>query len=187
MARMLVLYGTTEGHTARIAQSIGDTLRARGDEVDLVQASRPGPNPADYAGIVVAASVHGGRYQRGVQAWVRSNVYMFGDRPTAFVSVCLGVLQHDATVQREVQDIVTRFLLSTGWRPAITKIVAGALPYRKYNWLKRWLMRRIVAKAGGETDTSRNWEYTDWSDLRDFAEQFAALIHGAPSHHTQAA
>jgi menaquinone-dependent protoporphyrinogen oxidase len=187
MARILVLYGTTEGHTARIAQTIGDTLRARGDEVDVAQANRPGPNPADYAGIVVAASVHGGRYQRGVQAWVRSNVYMLGDRPTAFVSVCLGVLQHDAAVQREVQDIVTRFLLSTGWRPAITKIVAGALLYRKYNWLKRWLMKRIAAKAGGDTDTSRDWEYTDWSELGVFAEQFAALVHGAPSHHTQAA
>jgi menaquinone-dependent protoporphyrinogen oxidase len=187
MARILVLYGTTEGHTARIAHSIGDTLRARGDAVDVVKASRHGPNPTDYAAVIVAASVHGGRYQRDIRDWVRSNVYLLGDRPTGFVSVCLGVLQRDPDVQREVHAIVTRFLLATGWRPAMTKVVAGALLYRKYHWLKRWLMKRIVAKAGGDTDTSRNWEYTDWSDLRVFTEQFAALVHGAPSHHTQAA
>jgi len=178
MARILILYGTTDGHTARIAESIRGTLLARGDQVDIVEAGRSGPNPADYAGIVVAASVHGGRYQRRVRSWVRANAFVLGNTPTAFISVSLGVLQQDPAVQREVQAIVNRFLLSTGWRPAITKNVAGALLYRKYGWLKRWVMKRITAKAGGNTDTRRNWEYTDWDDVRVFADQFAALVHG---------
>jgi menaquinone-dependent protoporphyrinogen oxidase len=193
MARILILYGTTDGHTARIAESIRDTLLARGDQVNLVEADRTGPNPADYAGIVVAASVHGGRYQRRVRSWVRANAFALGDKPTAFVSVSLGVLQHEPAVQREVQAIVNRFLLTTGWRPTITKNVAGALLYRKYGWLKRWVMKRITAKAGGNTDTSRNWDYTDWNDIRLFAERFATLVQGwseaavAPSRRTTAA
>jgi menaquinone-dependent protoporphyrinogen oxidase len=178
MARILVLYGTTEGHTVRIAESIRDTLRARGDQVDLVEAGRAGPTPADYAGVIVAASVHGRRYQRHVRSWVRRNVDGLGEKPTAFVSVSLGVLQREPAVQREVQAVVNRFLLSTGWRPSITKNVAGALMYRKYGWFKRWIMKRITAKAGGNTDTSRNWDYTDWADVRVFAEQFASLVHG---------
>jgi menaquinone-dependent protoporphyrinogen oxidase len=36
-------------------------------------------------------------------------------------------------------------------------------------------MKRIVAKAGGETDTARDYEDTDWQDLRTFAEQFDVL------------
>jgi menaquinone-dependent protoporphyrinogen oxidase len=192
MARILVLYGTTDGHTARIAEWIHDTLRARGDQVDIVEAGRTGPDPADYAGIIVAASVHGGRYQRRIRSWVRDNVTRLERKPTAFVSVSLGVLQPEADVQREVHAIVDRFLLSTGWRPTITKNVAGALMYRKYGWFKRWVMKRITAKAGGNTDTSRNWDYTDWNDVRLFAEQFATLVHGwseavPPSRHTAAA
>jgi menaquinone-dependent protoporphyrinogen oxidase len=192
MARILVLYGTTDGHTARIAESIRDTLCARGDAIDIVEAGRAGPNPADYDAIVVAASVHGGRYQRHVRTWVRTHAGALTDKPAAFVSVCLGVLQPDPAVQREIHAIVNRFLLETDWRPAMTKIVAGALLYRKYNWLKRWVMKRIAARAGGDTDTSRNWQYTDWNELRGFAEQFALLVHDgyapvAPAHHTQAA
>jgi menaquinone-dependent protoporphyrinogen oxidase len=34
-------------------------------------------------------------------------------------------------------------------------------------------MKRIVAKAGGDTDTTRDYEYTDWEDLRRFAQDFA--------------
>jgi len=33
-------------------------------------------------------------------------------------------------------------------------------------------MKRIVAKAGGDTDTSRDYMYTDWNDLRAFADDF---------------
>ncbi len=33
-------------------------------------------------------------------------------------------------------------------------------------------MRRIVASAGGDTDVSRDYCYTDWADVRGFAEEF---------------
>src|SRR4030095_5250589 len=129
MARILVLYGTTEGHTARVADSIGATLRAHGDMADVVQASRPGPSPEDYSGIVIAASVHGGRYQTAVRRWVRMHAAVLGSKPTAFVSVCLGVLQHDPVVDRELAAIMARLLQDTGWRPMMTKIVAVARLY----------------------------------------------------------
>jgi menaquinone-dependent protoporphyrinogen oxidase len=52
-------------------------------------------------------------------------------------------------------------------------MVAGALLYTQYGWLTRWFMKRIVTKAGGDTDTTRDYEYTDWNDLRTFAREFA--------------
>jgi menaquinone-dependent protoporphyrinogen oxidase len=39
------------------------------------------------------------------------------------------------------------------------------------------MMKRIVRKAGGDTDTSRDYEYTDWGDLRAFADEFGKLVH----------
>jgi menaquinone-dependent protoporphyrinogen oxidase len=96
-------------------------------------------------------------------------------KPSAFLSVSLGVLQPDPKVQQEVADIVNGFLRKTGWHPAIIQNVAGALLYTKYNWIKRWVMKRIVRKAGGDTDTSRDYEYTNWADLRAFADRFNRL------------
>jgi hypothetical protein len=40
MARILVVYGTTDGHTARIAQSIADTLRTLGDDARSIHPFR---------------------------------------------------------------------------------------------------------------------------------------------------
>ena len=58
----------------------------------------------------------------------------------------------------------------------MTRTVAGAVPYTKYNWLKKWVMKRVVAKAGGGTDSTRDYEYTDWDDLRAFAREFAGRV-----------
>ena len=51
-----------------------------------------------------------------------------------------------------------------------------ALLYRQYNFFMRWVMKRIAAKAGGDTDTSRDYEYTDWNDVRAFAGQFGRMV-----------
>jgi menaquinone-dependent protoporphyrinogen oxidase len=90
-------------------------------------------------------------------------------RWTAFVCVCLAVLEHSEKTDRAIHEIMERFFADTSWRPTERKVVAGALPYSKYSWWKRWMMRRIVAKAGGDTDTSRDYEYTDWNDVAEFA------------------
>jgi menaquinone-dependent protoporphyrinogen oxidase len=176
MTRILVLYGTTDGQTAKIADALGNALRMQGSDVDVVQARRDAPPPDGYAGIVVAASLHGGKYQRSVRKWASRYAQTLNEKPTAFLSVCLAVLQQDSKVQQELSTIVGRFLRGTGWRPTLTKQVAGALLYSRYNPFKRWIMKRIVQKGGGDTDTSRDYEYTDWDDLRAFADEVGSLV-----------
>jgi menaquinone-dependent protoporphyrinogen oxidase len=183
---LLVMYGTTDGQTAKIATFVSETMRRTGAQVTKVNAAGPGalPSPEGYDAVIVAASLHAGGYQRAVRRWVRVHAATLGTKPNAFVSVCLGVLQHDPDVDRELGRLRERFFTESGWHPAIVKVVAGALPYTKYNWITRWMMRRIVNKAHGDTDTSRDYEYTDWPDLERFALDFLRQADGV---HQQAA
>jgi menaquinone-dependent protoporphyrinogen oxidase len=182
MPRLLMIYGTTDGHTAKVARFFADELRARGAAVDVVEAGAASPDSSDYAGVVVAASLHARGYQRKVLRWVRANVEGLRDRPSVFLSVCLSVLQRDLKVQRDLVGITNHFEDATGWRPFRIKFVAGALPYTRYGWLKRMVMQRIVRKAGGSTDTSRDHEYTDWNELRAFAAAFYAMCRVSVRH-----
>lgn len=181
MAQILVLYGTTDGHTGKVAAAMADALRESGAVVDVVNAANAGRSvrPEAYEAVVVAASVHASGYQRAVRRWVSKHRQSLAALPTAFVSVCLGVLQKSPAVDRELTRIMTRFFETTGWRPSVTHVVAGALLYTRYNVLKRWTMRRIVAKAHGDVDTSRDYEYTDWDDVRAFAGSFAQRVTAA--------
>jgi hypothetical protein len=55
-------------------------------------------------------------------------------------------------------------------------VAAGA---RRKHAVSKLLLSRI---AGGDTDTSRDYEYTDWKALTDFARRFSASLGVAEVH-----
>ena len=177
MTRILVLYATSDGQTRKVAHAIAESLSLAGVDTDVIKVGAAEPVVQAYDGIVVAGSVRVGRYQKRLAQWVKAHAPEFGGRPTAFVSVSLAVMQKgDAKVAAELDAIVARFCTETGWQPGVVKHVAGALLYTRYNFFTRWIMKRIVAKAGGETDTSKDYEYTDWNDVKAFADQFRGRL-----------
>ena len=118
-------------------------------------------------------------------AFVRLHLVELERIPAAFLSVSLSEAgAEDAAAPSGLRErgaadakaMVERFLAETGWRPARVKAVAGALPYTKYNFILRFVMKHIARKAGQSTDTSRDREYTDWAELDDFIEEFVQRL-----------
>ena len=102
--------------------------------------------------------------------------------PTAFLSVTLseaGVEMTDKTPQERarfavsVQEVIDQFVKETGWKPTHIKPVAGAIRYSQYNFIVKLIMKRIARAAGASTDTSHDYEYTDWLGLDHFIGRFA--------------
>lgn len=174
MSRLLIIYGTTDGQTAKIARAVAQTWRDNGSKADVILADKAGtlPRPEDYDGIVIAASLHAGGYQRTVRRWVRNHAEVLTGKTTVFLSVCLGVLQNEPKVREDLDRTARGFFRETGWTPTMTKFVAGALLYSRYGWLKRLIMRRMAREAGMETDIRQDYEFTDWADLATFAKGF---------------
>jgi menaquinone-dependent protoporphyrinogen oxidase len=178
MANVLVLYGTREGHTAKIATRIAEVLRARGHGVELVDADGASTplELARFDAACIGGSIHASGYPPAVARFVRQNRAWLERIPSAFFSVGLAVASRTSDGRAETQVVVDRFVKRTGWRPRRIEFIAGALPYTKYNFVIRWIMRRIAAKAGGDTDTSRDYEYTDWSQVERFASDVVAEL-----------
>lgn len=175
--RVLVMYATTHGQAAKVAATIADALEEAGASVSIgnIAAAEAG-NPADYSTVIAVGSVHAGRLQRTLQWWARKYRNTLNRRPAALVVVCLAAVNRTARVDHDLRVLIDRFSETTGWRPTEVKVVAGALKYTQYGWLTRWIMKRIVGKHGGDVDSSRDYEYTDWDDVRDFARRFVAEV-----------
>ena len=178
MARILIVYGTAHGQTERIAREIARALTDAGDDVTAVQGNRlpAGLEPREYDGYVVAASVLYGRHQRYIRAFVRRHLASLNAVPSAFVSVCGAMAGSNPGAARTAQLYLQKFLDTTGWRPTLAKSFAGALPYTKYSPWVRWMMKMISRRTGRPTDTSRDYDFTDWSDVQQFARRFAGLF-----------
>jgi menaquinone-dependent protoporphyrinogen oxidase len=75
----------------------------------------------------------------------------------------------------DAQRMIDRFINDTGWTPERCLPVAGALLYMHYNFLIRFIMKRISHANGGPTDTSRDYEFTDWAGLDRFVDEVAGV------------
>ena len=177
MPKILILYATTEGQTGRIAQKMAQALRAKGHAAEAVAIDLRARDIdlANCDGVIVGASIHYGRHPRRLYSMVRSHRAGLESRPNAFFSVSLSAGGPGAK-PAAAKRYVDAFLRSVRWRPQQTATFAGAIRYSMYGALKRRLMILFVGLAGGDTDTSRDYEYTDWSAVEAFAGAFAARL-----------
>ncbi|MFF2346296.1 flavodoxin domain-containing protein [Pseudarthrobacter sp. NPDC058119] len=172
MAKILIPYGTTEGQTARISEYISDVLQAHGHQATTLDLKHAAHDlPEGYDGVIVGASVHAGKHEGFVADFVRRNVDALEHVPAALFSVSLSAHADSEEAQRRVAE----FEDSTGWHPASVALFGGALLYTQYGFLKRMMMKKIVSSQGStDTDTGRDYIYTEWDGVRRFAEEFVA-------------
>lgn len=190
MKQVLIVYATREGHTRKVAEHVAAAMRAPDREVDVLDAAGAPPDldVARYELVVLAASLHMGKYEREMIAFAKRHHGELERVPTAFLSVSLA----EATVEDEtrppiaraeaakaIKATIDRFLDETEFRPRWIVPVAGALPYSAYGWVTRLVMRHISKMEGGPTDTSCDYEMTHWSSLDKFVDSLVqSLDHG---------
>ncbi len=182
MKPYLVLYATREGQTARIAQHLLEVMWKRGLPANLENADQlPAKFSLDnYQGAILAASVHVQHHEAEMTRFVKQHREELEKMPTVFLSVSLseaGAEDAEAPPEKrakaaaEAQAMIDAFLTETKWHPSKIKAVAGALLYTKYNFLLRLIMKRIAKQAGGDTDTSRDYDYTDYAALDHLVDE----------------
>ena len=171
MTKILIGYGTTEGQTARIAEYIADVIRGQGHEAQVLDLKRSKDVPLDGTdAVVIGGSIHMGKHEESVGDFVRKNRGALERLPSAFFSVSLAAHGDMENARAYVEN----FEQQTGWRPTQVGYFGGALLYRQYGLIKRLMMKKIVRDKPGNLslDTSRDHEYTEWDDVRRFAEDF---------------
>ena len=177
MPRILLLYATTEGQTALIAERIAHTLREKAHSVDMLPADTDPArlDPAAYDAVMVGASIHYGRHPAYLCVQMSRHTDVLTARPCAFFSVSMsagGPRPKPAAAQRYLD----KFLRQTGWQPQLTASCAGALKYSLYGPIKRRVMIVFVGLGGGNTDTTQAYEYTDGDAVERFPDAYAQRL-----------
>jgi len=183
MTRILIVYASREGQTAKIAHEIAGGFRFQGQPVDIYRCidCPEGLRPASYDLVFAGSSVHEGVHDPGLGAWVRANLEELSRTKSAFFSVSLSAAGSRPEQQQDAQRLVAQFIEQTGWDPDTVASFGGAIAYSKYGFIKRRIMRSISAKEGGDVDTSHDYEYTDWESVCEFAQNAADMAAPAPA------
>ncbi|MCM2678068.1 menaquinone-dependent protoporphyrinogen IX dehydrogenase [Echinimonas agarilytica] len=174
---VLLVYTSREGQTAKIMACIQDVLEADGAQVTtrrLSDAEESVPDIASFSKVVLAGSIHYGKHEKHLAAFIKAHKAQLEDTTTVFFSVNLTARKPNKNTV-DTNPYIKRFLAEVDWQPSVAHVFAGALLYSKYKWSDKMIIRFIMWMTKGNTDTSRDIDYTDWADVRHFAERVSKL------------
>lgn len=171
MARYIVAYISANGQTRKIAEAVAAALKEKGMPAELVDIKKAGGKISanDLKGIFLGAYIHAGKYPGGLFRFVARNRQVLMSIPVHFFTVCLAAKATTEDSKKTMDGYLESFREVSGLTPATTAFFAGALPYTRYNPIVRAIMRKISGSTGGDCDTSRDFEYTDWQAVKKFA------------------
>ncbi|WP_092878824.1 menaquinone-dependent protoporphyrinogen IX dehydrogenase [Izhakiella capsodis] len=172
--KTLIIFSSRDGQTREIAAAIASEIKHiyPCDIVNILHASHI--EWENYDRVLIGASIRYGRFHPAVAKFVANNLPALRERISGFFSVNLTARKPEKRTPQT--NVYTRkFLLSTPWEPDCCAVFAGALRYPRYSWFDRITIQFIMRITGGETNASKEVEYTDWQQVRRFAQDFAAL------------
>jgi menaquinone-dependent protoporphyrinogen oxidase len=174
-----VFYATTEGQTRRIAERLASILHDHGFDSRAIDMAGPEAADIDWTrvhGVLLGASLHAQRHQKAADRFVRAHVADLNYVPSGFFSVSLSAASKNPEEVAAAAQLARAFPEARGWKPAIIASLAGRLAYLEYGFLIRLVMQWIARKEGAPTDTSRDYELTNWEEVEKLARDFTVTI-----------
>ncbi|WED21866.1 menaquinone-dependent protoporphyrinogen IX dehydrogenase [Vibrio sp. JC009] len=175
MKKALILYSSTDGQTIKISEFIGKELDDHQCDI-LSLHENQSIKLEDYDKVLIGASIRYGHLHKEFYKFVTANKSRLERINAAFFLVNLTARKEDQGKDTpEGSAYVKTFLKKSPWTPNMIGVFAGALLYPRYKLFDRLCIQFIMKITGGETDSSKEIEYTNWEKVAIFARKFKEL------------
>ena len=175
MARILILYSSTDGHTIRICDRLKQAIGPLAHEVSIAPvANFPGAGLPAFDTVVIGASIRYGKHNRRVLEFIAENRKVLDGMPSAFFSVNI-VARKPGKNLPHTNPYMRKFLGKIAWHPRLLAVFAGKLDYPRYGTFDRLMIRLIMLITKGPTDPSSVVEFTDWQQVAEFGRQVGRM------------
>ncbi|MCE0493604.1 menaquinone-dependent protoporphyrinogen IX dehydrogenase [Vibrio salinus] len=175
MDKVLFLYSTREGQTKKILKHIAEQLdNCECDFSDI--HDMPDIDFSCYEKVLVGASIRYGHLHKKLYQFISQNYQALKNTKAAFVCVNLTARKENEGKDTPEGSVYIRtFLKKSQWQPPLIGVFAGALRYPRYRLFDKFMIQFIMKITGGETDISKEVEYTNWDKVKLFSDDFKKM------------
>ena len=166
----LIIYSSTDGHTKIICERIKNFLND-GDQVKLVSLDEAKIlNLSNFNQIIIGASIRYGKHSKDLYKFIELNKIVLEQKKGVFFSVNV-VARKPEKSTADTNPYIKKFLRISKWTPKKLKVFAGKVDYPNYSFIDKYIIKFIMLITNGPTDTSKSYEFTEWSKVDDFARE----------------
>jgi menaquinone-dependent protoporphyrinogen oxidase len=175
MAKILILYASTDGHTRKICNRLQQVIEQMDHQVTLVSIENESQFDLHaFDKIVIGASIRYGKHSPKINDFINRNKQHLDSKPNAFFSVNI-VARKPEKNQPDTNPYLCKFLKKIAWRPKELAVFAGKLEYPRYSFFDRTMIRLIMFITKGPTDPNAVIEFTDWHQVESFGRVIGAM------------
>lgn len=172
---VLVLYFSRGGHTAKISEAIASEIRQQGHNCDVINIlDGKEIHWSKYDLVAFGAPVLYGTYDKSVFRFLSQNHQSLSAKPNSFF--CVNVVARNPEKRTpENNKYLQKFLMLSPWQPNDVKIIPGIVNYPAWPWYDRLAIQLIMKMTNGPTDSKAVIDYTDWNDVKVYANHVLSL------------
>jgi menaquinone-dependent protoporphyrinogen oxidase len=175
MAKILIVYSTTDGHTLKIGHFLQQVLEQQEHQVVLVSiVNAANVDLMLFDKIVIGASIRYGKHSPQIYQFIKMNQPILESKANAFFSVNL-VARKPNKNQPDTNPYLKKFLKQITWHPREVAVFAGKIDYPGYSPFDRTIIRAIMWVTNGPTDPQTVIEFTDWEQVKAFGVLISRL------------
>ena len=172
MSGSLIIYSSTDGQTKIICEKIKNFSK-NSESIKLISLEEAHDfNLQSYEDIIIGASIRYGKHNKNLYKFISSNKETLEKKRSAFFSVNVVARKPEKNTP-ETNPYMKKFLKISNWKPDKLGVFAGKINYPNYSFFDKYIIRLIMFITKGPTDTSKSFEFTDWSKVEDFAKELS--------------
>jgi menaquinone-dependent protoporphyrinogen oxidase len=169
MKNVLFVYATTDGHTYKILRNIEQNLQ----EVAKVQYYNVNTDTKElklenYNYILIASPIRYGHFSKNIYNFINTNSEALNKLNASFISINL-TSRKEGKDNPKTSGYLKKFNKKSLWQPKNIAMFAGKLDYPKYKFFDKYMIKLIMYLTGGETNTSKTVDYTNWRKVKEFS------------------
>ena len=170
MDNILIVYSSTDGHTKTICKRISNSLDKNNETkiVSLDDATKL--DLSTFNKIIIGASIRYGKHSKKLYKFITLNKKVLDQKQSIFFSVNVVARKLEKNTP-ETNPYIKKFLKISNWRPKKIGVFAGRVDYPNYGFFDKYVIKFIMFLTNGPTDTSKSYEFTDWSKVDQFAKE----------------
>ena len=172
--KILILYSSIDGHTKRICSFISNKLKQN----HIIEMNEINNDQKVkfyiYDFIIIGASIRYGTYRKSFLKFINENHIELQNSKSAFFSVNI-VARKKEKNSINTNPYIKKFYRLSKWKPNIVEVFAGKLDYPKYNFFNKNIIKFIMWMTNGPTQTDIVVEFTNWNDVKKFANKINYL------------